>query len=53
MKIILLKHLKEYDEEDIKGLLSNRLDSARERLETAYESLEALFEPVSTTKDTF
>lgn len=42
----------DYDEEDIDGLLSNRLDHAKERLETAYESLEALCEPVAPPKDT-
>ncbi len=41
-----------YEKEDIEGLLSNRLDKARERLDTAFESLEALCEPVAPPKDT-
>jgi type I restriction enzyme, R subunit len=41
-----------YDQEDVEGLLTNRLDKAREKLDTAIESLNALCEPVSPPKDT-
>lgn len=41
-----------YEKEDIEGLLTNRLDKARERLDSALESLKALCEPVSPPKDT-
>ncbi|HFU4234331.1 TPA: type I restriction endonuclease subunit R [Streptococcus suis] len=41
-----------YEKEDIEGLLTNRLDKAREKLDTALESLEALCEPVAPPKDT-
>lgn len=41
-----------YEKEDIEGLLTNRLDKARERLDSALESLKALCEPVPPPKDT-
>ncbi len=42
----------DYDEEDVKGLLENRLDKARERLEEAREAVKALCEPVEPPRDT-
>ncbi len=36
----------EYDSDDIKGLLDNRLEKAKERLENARETIKALCEPV-------
>lgn len=41
-----------YDEEDVKGLLSNRLEKAKERLDEALEKVKALCEPVAPPKDT-
>jgi type I restriction enzyme R subunit len=41
-----------YDEEDVMGLLTDRLDKAKERLEDARESIKALCEPVEPPKDT-
>ncbi len=41
-----------YDEEDVLGLLTDRLDKARERLEEAREAIKALCEPVDPPKDT-
>lgn len=41
-----------YEKEDIEGLLVDRLDKAKERLDTALESLEALCEPVPPPQDT-
>ncbi|EFK97776.1 hypothetical protein LDC_0165, partial [sediment metagenome] len=35
-----------YDQDDVKGLLENRLDKAREDLEDAREAVKALCEPV-------
>jgi type I restriction enzyme R subunit len=40
-----------YDKEDVAGLLENRLDKARERLEETREAVKALCEPVETPKD--
>jgi type I restriction enzyme R subunit len=40
-----------YDEEDVAGLLENRLEKARERLEEAKETVRALCEPVEPPKD--
>src|SRR5437870_10358034 len=40
-----------YDKEDVAGLLENRLDKARERLEEAQEAVRALCEPVEPPKD--
>lgn len=40
-----------YDEEDVAGLLENRLGKARERLEEALEAVRALCEPVEMPKD--
>lgn len=36
----------EYDEDDVKGLLSNRYEVSKERLETALETVVAMCEPV-------
>lgn len=41
-----------YDPDDVKGLLSDRLDKARERLEEAREAIKALCEPVELPRDT-
>ena len=41
-----------YDNDDVKGLLSNRLDKAKERLDTALETIKALCEPVQPPKGT-
>jgi len=41
-----------FDEEDVLGLLTNRLDKAKERLEEAREAIKALCEPVEPPKDT-
>jgi len=41
-----------YDKEDVAGLLSDRIDKARERLEEAREAIKALCEPVTPPKDT-
>ena len=40
-----------YDKEDVAGLLENRLEKARERLEDARETVRALCEPVEPPKD--
>jgi len=40
-----------YDKEDVAGLLENRLDKARERLEETREAVKALCEPVEIPKD--
>jgi type I restriction enzyme R subunit len=41
-----------YDEQDVEGLLTNRLEKAREQLEQAQETVRALCEPVEPPKDT-
>src|SRR5664280_107956 len=41
-----------YAKEDVAGLLSNRLDKARERLDEALEAIRALCEPVEAPRDT-
>ncbi|MCS6983438.1 MAG: HsdR family type I site-specific deoxyribonuclease, partial [Candidatus Absconditabacterales bacterium] len=41
-----------YDDEDVKGLLSDRLEKAKERLEMARETIKALCEAVPQPKDT-
>lgn len=41
-----------YDPEDVKGLLTNRLDKAKERLEETREAIKALCEPVEAPHDT-
>ncbi len=41
-----------YDKEDVAGLLADRLQTARERLEEAREAIKALCEPVDAPKDT-
>ncbi|MCL5996394.1 MAG: type I restriction endonuclease subunit R [Chloroflexi bacterium] len=41
-----------YDKEDVAGLLSNRLEKAKERLEEAREAIKALCEPVEPPRDT-
>ncbi len=40
-----------YDKEDVEGLLSDRLEKGKERLEAAREAIKALCEPVSPPKD--
>ena len=40
-----------YDKEDVSGLLTDRLDKAREQLEVSLEALRALCEPVAPPKD--
>jgi type I restriction enzyme, R subunit len=40
-----------YDQEDVAGLLEDRLSKARERLEETYEAVKALCEPVEPLKD--
>ncbi|MBK6357137.1 MAG: HsdR family type I site-specific deoxyribonuclease [Betaproteobacteria bacterium] len=40
-----------YDKDDVKGLLENRLDKAREDLEDAREAVRALCEPVAAPRD--
>jgi type I restriction enzyme R subunit len=40
-----------YDKDDVKGLLENRLDKARDDLEDARETVKALCEPVAAPKD--
>lgn len=42
----------EYDKEDVAGLLKDRLEIAKERLDNALESIRALCEPVAPPKDT-
>lgn len=41
-----------YDKEDVAGLLSNRLEKAKDRLEEALEAIKALCEPVLPPRDT-
>ena len=41
-----------YDPEDVAGLLDNRLEKARERLDEAREAVKALCEPVEPPQDT-
>jgi type I restriction enzyme R subunit len=41
-----------YDKEDVAGLLKDRLQTSKERLEEARESIKALCEPVTAPKDT-
>jgi len=41
-----------YDKEDVEGLLKDRLEIAKERLNNALESIRALCEPVEPPKDT-
>ena len=41
-----------YDQEDVEGLLTDRLEKARERLEEAREAVKALCEPVEPPQDT-
>jgi type I restriction enzyme R subunit len=41
-----------YDQEDVAGLLVDRLQTARERLEEAREVIKALCEPVASPRDT-
>ena len=41
-----------FDEEDVAGLLEDRLEKGRERLEEARETVRALCEPVAPPKDT-
>ncbi|QBQ56181.1 type I restriction enzyme subunit R domain-containing protein [Nitrosococcus wardiae] len=44
--------LEGYDRADVAGLLENRLEKGRERLEEAREAVKALCEPVAPPKDT-
>ena len=41
-----------YDKEDVEGLLTDRLEKAKQRLEEAREAIKALCEPVLPPKDT-
>jgi type I restriction enzyme R subunit len=41
-----------YDNSDVQGLLTNRLEKAKERLDTALETIKALCEPVKPPKGT-
>ena len=41
-----------YDKDDVAGLLKDRLEMAKQRLEEAREAIKALCEPVETPKDT-
>lgn len=41
-----------YEKDDVAGLLSDRLDKARERLDEALETIRALCEPVEPPRDT-
>jgi type I restriction enzyme R subunit len=41
-----------YDKEDVQGLLTNRLEQARQHLEAAREGVRAICEPVQPPKDT-
>ena len=41
-----------YDEEDVQGLLSDRLKKAKEQLDNSLEAVKALCEPVEPPKDT-
>ncbi|RZT23603.1 type I restriction endonuclease subunit R [Fictibacillus sp. BK138] len=42
----------DYDKNDVEGLLSDRLEKAKERLDTALETIKFLCEPVEPPKDT-
>ena len=42
----------DFDKEDVKGLLKDRLKTAKEKLDNARESIKALCEPVKSPKDT-
>jgi type I restriction enzyme R subunit len=42
----------DFDKEDVEGLLSNRLEKGRERLEEALEQVRAICEPVAPPRDT-
>lgn len=42
----------EYDKDDVKGLLNDRLEKAKERLDRALETINFLCEPVDFPKDT-
>jgi type I restriction enzyme, R subunit len=42
-----------YDKEDVEGLLKDRLEKAKERLDNALESIKALCEPVEPPKNTY
>ena len=45
------KAFENYDTEDVKGLLKDRLDKGRERLEETREAIKALCEPVEPPRD--
>lgn len=42
----------DYDQKDVEGLLSDRLEKGKEQLQTARESIKALCEPVEPPQDT-
>ncbi|NBC24020.1 MAG: HsdR family type I site-specific deoxyribonuclease, partial [Bacteroidetes bacterium] len=42
----------DFDKDDVQGLLTNRIDKIKEKLETAIESIRALCEPVKPPMDT-
>ena len=42
----------DFDDDDVKGLLTNRMDKIKEKLETALESIRALCEPVMPPRGT-
>jgi len=46
------KAFEDYDKEDVEGLLSNRLNKGKERLDDALETIRALCEPVVPPKGT-
>lgn len=46
------KAFEDYDKEDVKGLLSDRLAKGKERLDDALETIKALCEPVAPPKGT-
>lgn len=46
------KAFEDYDKEDVEGLLSDRLDKGKERLDDALETIRALCEPVVPPKGT-
>ena len=46
-------YLSDYDEEDIKGLLKDRFEESKDRLETSLEVVRALCEPVHPKEDVY
>ena len=43
---LYFRGIDEYEEQDVEGLLKNRLEEAKDRLNTALEAIIALCEPV-------